>query len=90
MSERDCLEIVDEMGICHKCRDHVPCGCEREYDMSPISDVLGEAIDKLSALLPVKGETLNLVVCGICGEGNTLEELDHNQDKCFNCGSTMA
>ena len=85
MSKNDCLEILDEMGICRKCHDHTPCGCEREYDFTPISDVLGNAIEKLNALLPKE----KLFVCGICGEGNTIDELDHNNETCFNCGSAM-
>jgi len=25
---RDMLDMLDEMGICRKCHDHMPCGCE--------------------------------------------------------------
>jgi hypothetical protein len=30
-----------------------------------------------------------IILCEVCGMGNTLDEADKNDDKCFNCNSQL-
>lgn len=84
MSLYDSQEMLDEMGFCSNCGDHKPCGCEpvEDYDLEPINEVLTNAISKLNALLPNK-------VCPVCGVENTAQELHLNNDKCYNCNTSL-
>jgi hypothetical protein len=87
MSLDDCKGILqDEMGICSKCRDHKPCGCEDEdYDFTPIKKTLGDAMKKLHALLPPE----MVKVCEVCGIGSTATEVLMNDSNCYNCNSPL-
>ena len=54
MTDNDAHDIMNEMGICSKCHDHTPCGCEPvedEMDFAPISEVLTNAINRLNNLI---------------------------------------
>jgi len=86
MSLDDCKGILqDEMGFCPKCKDHKPCGCEMDYDFTPIKKTLGDAMKKLHALLPPE----MVKVCEVCGMGSNATELLLNDGKCYNCNSVL-
>lgn len=54
MTNHDVHDMMEEMGICPTCHDHMPCGCEpeeEEFDMSPVSNVLTNAINRLNNLI---------------------------------------
>lgn len=55
MTDNDMHDMMEEMGICPKCHDHTPCGCEPveddELDFAPISNVLTNAITRLNNLV---------------------------------------
>jgi len=59
MTMFDVQEMLKESGICNRCFDHMPCGCETIFE------------------------------CEVCGMGNTIDEADMNDDKCFNCNSQL-
>lgn len=87
--------LEEEMGICPKCHDHKPCGCE-DYDLEPVNDLLKTSIKKLEDLLPEKKDNDYCFddeafpfECAVCGLRSNSEEKLSNNGRCFNCDSPL-
>jgi len=95
MTDNDAKGILeDEMGICPKCHDHKPCGCEvEEFDLEPVNDLLKNSIKKLEALLPENScddlEKEFPYECAVCGLRSNSKEKLSNNGRCFNCDSPL-
>ena len=89
-SERDAQEMLQEMGICSTCHNHIPCGCETVKSECIITERFDCPNDVISGKLCSSCKIPdNMVNCDVCGSDNSDIELLHNDGACFNCNTQL-
>ena len=90
MTDFDMHQMGEDMGICHDCKDHVPCGCDNDQNRKFYNDGLDDFVceaqsDELGAEYGEYLDHLNAGECPKCGQYITQFELDINDGICPCC-----